>query len=198
MRVDVEMAGRETYDLCIIGTGPAGIIVALEYQKLQPKHRVLLVEYGTDGAVPRNRLDDSIKIVETKNHHLPYECTNKGLGGSSASWGGRCVMYDEVDFKPRKILDGQCTWNIALFHESGRYVNQAAEYFECGDGRFNLTEIPGLAGSRIAEGFQPGDVTDSIIERWSMPTRFGKRYRPQMNSSPTIHLLTGWEAFSLA
>ena len=68
--------------------------------------------------VPRNPLDDSIKIVETQNHHLPYECTNKGLGGSTATWGGRCVMYDEIDFMPRKILDGQCTWDIALFHES--------------------------------------------------------------------------------
>ena len=197
MRVGVEKAERETYDLCIVGTGPAGIILALEYQKLQPKHRILLIEYGADGAASRNRLDDSIKVVETKNHHLPYECTNKGLGGSSASWGGRCVMYDEIDFLPRKILEGQCTWNIALFHESRRYTNQAAAYFECGDARFNLNEIPAFAGSHIAENFQSGEVTDSALERYSMPTRFGERYRSQIESSPAIHLLAGWEAFSL-
>jgi choline dehydrogenase-like flavoprotein len=196
MRISVEKAELETYDLCIVGTGPAGIILALEYQKLQPKHRILLIEYGTAGAAPRNRLDDSIKIVETKNHHLPYECTNKGLGGSSASWGGRCVMYDEIDFLPRKILEGQCTWNITLFHECRRYANQAAEYFECGDARFNLNEIPDFAGSHMAEGFQSGEVTDSTIERWSMPTRFGERYRAEIDSSSTIHLLAGWEVFS--
>jgi choline dehydrogenase-like flavoprotein len=196
MRVDVKKAERETYDLCIVGTGPAGIIVALEYQRLQPKHQILLIEYKPDGAASRNQLDDSIKIVDTMNHHLPYECTNKGLGGSSASWGGRCVMYDEIDFMQRNLLDGQCTWNITLFHESRKYVNQAAGYFDCGDGRFNLNEIPNFAGSRIAEGFQNGDVTDSTIERYSMPTRFGERYRPQIDSSSNIHLLTGWEAFS--
>ena len=196
MRIGVESTEGQTYDLCIVGTGPAGIILALEYQKLQPAHRVLLIEYGADGMSPRNRLDDSIKIVETKNHHLPYECTNKGLGGSSASWGGRCVMYDEIDFKQRKIMDGQCTWNPDLLQESRRHANQAAAYFECGDARFNLNEIPEFAGSRIAEGFQSGEVTDSVIERWSMPTRFGERYRSQLESSPTIHLLTGWEAFS--
>ncbi len=72
MRVDAEKANHETYDLCIVGTGPAGIILALEYQKLQPQHRILLVEYGTDKVAARNPLDDSIKIMEPQNHHLPY------------------------------------------------------------------------------------------------------------------------------
>jgi choline dehydrogenase-like flavoprotein len=197
MRVDVEQAERAAYDMCIVGTGPAGIILALEYQKLQPKHLVLLIEYGTDNQPPRNQLDDSIKIVDTQNHHLPYECTNKGLGGSSASWGGRCVMYDEIDFKQREILAGQCTWNSSFLHESRRHAEQAAKYFECGDARFSLDEIPALSGSRIAEGFQSGEVSDSSLERWSTPTRFGKTYRSQIDSSTTVHLLTGWEAFFL-
>ena len=197
MKVEVEMAGQQAYDLCIVGTGPAGIILALEYQKLRPQDRVLMIEYGPNGAASRNRLDDTVKVVETRNHHLPYECTNKGLGGSSASWGGRCVMYDAIDFTPRDILEGQCTWDIALFNESRQYTNRAAEYFECGDGRFNLQEIPALAGSRIAEGFQSGDVSDSVIERYSLPTRFGGRYRSHLEASPTIHLLTGWEAYFL-
>ena len=197
MKVDVEKAERETYDLCIIGAGPAGIIVALEYQKLQPQHQVLLIEYGTDAAPSRNPLDDSIKITGTQNHHLPYECTNKGFGGSSASWGGRCVMYDEIDFKPRKLLDGQCTWDIALLHEARRYADRAAEYFHCGEGKFSLSEMPGLAGTRIAEHFQNGDVTDLVVERWSLPTRFGKMYRRQIEPSPAIHLLAGWEAYEL-
>jgi choline dehydrogenase-like flavoprotein len=196
MKVAVEKAERQTYDLCIIGTGPAGIILALEYQKLQPTHQVLLIEYGTDGPASRNQLDDSIQVVESKNHHLPYECTNKGLGGSSASWGGRCVMYDEIDFMQRKILAGQCTWNIALFHESRTHANQSAAYFKCGDARFDLNEIPAFAGSRIAENFQNGTVTDSTIERYSLPTRFGPQYRAEINSAPAIHLLTGWEAFA--
>jgi choline dehydrogenase-like flavoprotein len=196
MKVESTQAERDAYDLCVVGTGPAGIIVALEYEKLQPGHRILLIEYGTDRPKPRNPLDDSINVVETKNHHLPYDCTNKGLGGSSASWGGRCVMYDEADFVPRKILQGQCTWNTALFHESLKYGSQAADYFECGESKFNLDEIPPFAGTRIAENFKNGDVTDNVIERYSMPTRFGDRYAAHLAASKCIHLLTGWEAFS--
>ncbi len=196
MKIGVAKAQLETYDLCIVGTGPAGIILALEYQRLQPRHRILLIEYGTNRATARNHLDDSINILEPQNHHSPYECTNKGLGGSSASWGGRCVMYDEIDFQPRKILNGACTWNAALFHEAKKFAGQASAYFECGDARFNLDEIPTFAGSHIAEGFQGGEVTDSSIERYSLPTHFGKRYRAELDSSQAIQLLTGWEAFA--
>jgi hypothetical protein len=83
-------------------------------------------------------------------------------------------MYDEIDFMPRKILDKQCTWNVSLLNECRKHVNRAAEYFECGDGRFSLKDIPAFAGSRIAENFRSGDVSDTTIERWSMPTRFGE------------------------
>jgi len=197
MKVDVGRAERTNYDLCIIGTGPAGIILALEYQKLRPQHLVLLIEYGAGRSVSKNSLDDSINIKTPENHHLPYECTNKGLGGSSATWGGRCVMYDEVDFLPRKILGGQCTWNLALLNESRQYAGPAAKYFECGGPQFDLNEIPTFAGSHIAEGFESGEVTDSVIERWSMPTRFGERYGSQIDSSETLHLLVGWEASEL-
>jgi len=93
-------------------------------------------------------------------------------------------------------LDGQCTWDSSLLQESRKHAGQAAEYFECGDARFNLEEIPAFAGSRIAEGFQSGEVTDSTLERWSMPTRFGEAYREKIASSTAIQLLTGWEVFS--
>jgi len=197
MKISLETAERETYDLCVVGAGPAGIILALEYVKLQTKHRILLIEYGTGGKNTRNQLDDTIKIEGLLNHHGPYECTNKGVGGTSASWGGRCVMYDEIDFMQRDILQGQCTWDTPLFKESLKYAGRTAEYFECGDARFNLNDIPQFAGTRMAEGFRSGAVTDSVIERWSMPTRFGDRYRPELDSSANLHVLAGWEVFSL-
>lgn len=198
MRILVEQAGQQTYDLCVIGSGPAGIIVTLEYQKLQPSHHILLIEYGPDKPPAHNPLDESIKIVDTQNHHLPSECTNKGLGGSSGTWGGRCVMYDEIDFEPRKILAGQCTWDRSLFLDSRRFADRAGEYFDCGPAQFHVRDVPGVNGARIAENFQNGDVTDTTLERWSLPTRFAARYRSQLLASPNIHLLTGWEAFSFA
>ena len=182
------------YDLCIIGSGPAGIITALEYCRLNPNKQVLLLEYGFKEQGPKNNLDDSITVKNPINHHYPYECTNKGLGGTSASWGGRCVNYDEVDFIKRDALGENCTWDKPLFDDINQYAVTAATYFECGSALFDLNKIQSTSARRIAEGFVEGDITDSVVERWSMPTRFGIRYADELTALPNLTYLEGKEA----
>ena len=180
------------YDLCIIGTGPAGIITALEYSKLNPNKTIALVEYGKPDTI-KNPLDDSIHITNLTNHHPAYECTNKGFGGTSQTWGGRCVMYDEIDFIDRPILNNGCTWNLNLFEEVNQYLPKTAEYFECGEAKFDLNQIGKFKNTRIADNFISDDISDTVIERWSMPTRFGARYRNEIEENKNIFLFEGYE-----
>lgn len=194
MIVSKEQVVGQFYDLCVVGSGPAGIMVAMEYARLNPGQTVLLVEYGHLDGTGRNGLDDSIVNQNPANHHDPYECTNKGFGGTSATWGGRCVLYDPVDFIDRPSLDGGCTWDPSLFEECRSYEDAAADYFECGRGGFDLRDLEAAPVNPIAEGFLPDEVTDHMVERWSMPTRFGLRYRDDLAESKNIHLVTGWEA----
>ncbi|OKS85149.1 GMC oxidoreductase [Mucilaginibacter polytrichastri] len=182
------------YDLCVIGSGPAGIILILEYARLNPDHKIVLIEYGSKDQKATNDLDDTIEIKNIINHHDPYECTNKGLGGSSATWGGRCVMYDEIDFIDRPAVNGGCTWDLSLFEEVKTHLKTTADYFECGNPAFDLKEVPGFEGKTIAENFNEGIVTDTALERWSMPTRFGPRYEKEIADHPYITLLQGYEA----
>lgn len=189
MKVRAREASGKTYDHCIIGSGPAGMTLALELERLDPAARILLLEFGSAEMGGKNVLDDTIEVENKLNHHSPYECTNKGLGGSSATWGGRCVMYDEVDFLPREVVGDGCTWDISILEDSLKYVPQVSRIFECGTGPFDLKDDPSMAHTRIAEGFVPGAVSDSVLERWSMPTRFGSRYRPHVMASKTIELL---------
>ena len=183
----------EVFDLCIVGAGPLGIITALEYAKLNKNKKVILIEFGGKKIKVKNSLDDSIEISNLNNHHTPYESTNKGLGGSSETWGGRCVNYDEVDFIDRPIIKNGCTWDISFFEEVKPYLKQTSEYFECGNPNFNLNEIEEFKSFRISENFKIGDVSDSPLERWSMPTRFGVRYINELKESKNITVLEGHE-----
>jgi hypothetical protein len=187
------MTDELKYDVCVIGAGAAGIIFVLEFAKLNPEQKIILIEYGKKNDSDTNDLDNSIQINNTVNHHLPYECTNKGLGGSTASWGGRCVMYDEVDFIERPILNGGCTWDISLYDEILNYIDKTSYYFESGDACFNLIEIEKFSSKRIADNFKGGDVTDSVIERWSMPTRFREQYEDELRLIKNLTILEGFE-----
>lgn len=188
------MTSDKIYDLCVIGSGPAGIITVLEYNKLYPENTILLIEYGFPGQPERNNLDDSIDVKNPKNHHNPYHCTNKGLGGTSLTWGGRCVMFDDIDFMKRPSVDENCTWDLNFFEEVKPHTSRAAEYFECGEPKFNLNQISEFKNTRIAENFEDDFVTDKNVERWSMPTRFGKRYREDLEKVENIKILEGFEA----
>ncbi|HET8854946.1 MAG TPA: GMC family oxidoreductase, partial [Salinimicrobium sp.] len=182
------MEREKKFELCIVGSGPAGIILTLEFAKKNPEKSIVLVEFGK-GKVARNSLDDSIEIKDTQNHHSVYECTNKGFGGTSTTWGGRCVPYDEVDFMDRTILNGGCTWDLSINEEVKAFLPSAAEYFECGKADFNLEELREHQNTSIAEGFIKGTVSDSSVERWSMPTRFARRYSRSIKEAQNLTLM---------
>lgn len=185
------LAGK--FDVCIVGAGPAGMILALELERVAPDRSILLLEYGSSDAGPRNALDDCIRVADPLHHHEPYECTNKGLGGTSATWGGRCVMYDPVDFVPRAPFAKDCTWPDGIEAGLAPHLARAQEYFECAPGGFSLHDIPGIDYRPIAEGFREGDVLDSVVEKWSRPTRFGSRYGERLRRSKAVTIATGWQ-----
>jgi hypothetical protein len=184
---------RSSYDLCVVGAGPAGIILALEFSRKRPGSKILLIEFG-DGKSRRNRLDESIENLNEKNHFGPYDCTNKGLGGSTATWGGRCVMYDPIDFVPHGLItEKECTWDTSFYDDTLRFVPIACDYFQCGDENFDLaTQRNPLPA--IADKFIEGEITSTKLEKWSLPTRFGPEYKRTLHASPEIDLMTGYQA----
>ena len=64
---------------------------------------------------------------------------------------------------------------------------------------FDLKDSLNLKDERISENFKTGDVIDTIVERYSMPTRFGKRYKKVISELSNLSVLYGYEArdFSL-
>lgn len=182
-------------DLAVIGAGPGGIILALEYSHLNPNKQVILVDLKPNTL--NNPLDECIQINNIVNHYSPYDLTNKGFGGTSLTWGGRCVSYDEIDFLDRDFLRKNCTWDLNYFQDIQQYFDRASFYFEAGGGKFDTNQINELKNKRIVPKFINGELMDTPIERWSMPTRFNTRYKNEILENSNITLLEGFYADTL-
>jgi choline dehydrogenase-like flavoprotein len=180
------MAERIEADVAIVGAGPAGIVIALELA--EAGHRVVLLESGGTRFDPEvQRLGDA---VGTDPHHVELSlATRRQLGGTSNIWGGRCVPFDPIDFEPRPIV-GDARW--PLDHgEVSPYFQRACEWCRCGDAVFDAAQLSELAGRSIVPGFADGEVRASALERWSLPTNFGRVYRGALERSPYLRLETG-------
>jgi choline dehydrogenase-like flavoprotein len=173
-------------ELAIVGAGPAGIVIALEAARLGLS--VVLIESGKRSFDPA--VQELSEAAEWDRHrHAPVSLTvRRQVGGTSTIWGGRCVPYDPVDFAPRPFLDVPA-WPIG-YQEVQRYFERTCDWMVCGRAAFNTSELPHLP-SGIVPGFVDGSVLGSSLERWSLPTDFGKTYQEHLERSPRVRLLTG-------
>src|SRR5690606_21066303 len=84
--------------------------------------------------------------------------------------------------------------DLNFFNNIKPYVPTAAKYFECGDPFFDVNQIHEFQNTHIAENFVDGVVTDNVVERWSMPTRFGARYGKELKELLNLTIIEGYEA----
>ena len=86
-------------DLCIVGTGPAGLSIASEFA--DAGIRVLLLESGgfEDETDTQALYEiESSGAPRTIDQHL---IRRRIFGGSSHVWSGRCAPFDPLDFEKR-------------------------------------------------------------------------------------------------
>lgn len=174
-------------DVAVVGSGPAGIVLALELAKAG--HSVALLESGyLKFAESSQALGDADQF--DPDFHPPMgECTRRQLGGTSNIWGGRCVPYDPVDFDQREHV-ADARWPVT-YDQMSVYFQRACDYFFCGEAEFDLHQLPHIIQKSIVPGLPDGHVLTSALERWSLPTNFGKEYFSQLKQSPKINLYYG-------
>ena len=165
------------FDLVIVGGGIAAIAL-LEELSSTLDIRIAIV-YG--GAITE-RLEKSDTL--SSNHHPLDECSNAVFGGTSKTWGGRCVDYNEVDFLSRDYIKAE--WPINK-HELAPYYPAACDFFEIGTSGFDYSGSDSLMDSHSA-------FSTSSCERWSLPLRLqGRRKEFESQTNITIiddfHLL---------
>ena len=85
-------------DICVIGSGPAGLTIAGELAG--HNRRVLVVESGgmeEVGPAPSDEIQ-SVGYPRILDQRL---VRNRIFGGTSHSWAGRCAAFDAIDFQGR-------------------------------------------------------------------------------------------------
>jgi choline dehydrogenase-like flavoprotein len=172
-------------EVAVIGSGPLGIVVALELGRAG--HQVVLVESGQRRPDPR--IQELSDLVGDDRYHVAMDlAVRRQLGGTSNTWGGRCVPFDPVDFDSRPWSTG--AWPIA-YEEVAPYFQRACDWCVCGQAVFSAHDLPELAGHSLIEGLNDGHVLSSDLERWSLPTNFRLVYGDELGRAPSVDLITG-------
>ena len=172
-------------DLVVVGAGPAGIVSALEAARRGVD--VLLIETGNRKQSPDyQRL--SVAHRQDPEVHAPVELTiSRQLGGTSSIWGGRCVPYDQVDFVERDIAPDSA-WPVT-YQDVQCYFDDACQWMLCGRSIFDANELDHLPRHMIA-GLEDAAVSTSSLERWSLPTDFGKVYFKDLRDTAGLRVIT--------
>ncbi|WP_294195181.1 GMC family oxidoreductase [uncultured Sphingomonas sp.] len=165
-------------DVCIVGTGAAGLTLAARCAALGLD--VLVLEAG-GGRVDPATQDAYVGDVVDPRVHWPLDTFRvRALGGTTALWGGRAIPFDPIDFEARPWI-AHSGWPIG-YDEVARYYPAAMEAAEAGafDHVPSGPIVPGLDGEWL----------HTTIERFSRPTNFWTRYGKELTAARNVRVIT--------
>ena len=117
-------------DVCIIGTGPAGMTIARELSGTSL--RVTLLE---SGAAERQEEVDTLNEIESVGWPRVMDqwlVRNRVVGGSSSTWTGRCAPFDDIDFQSRDWVP-YSGWPFTI-NDMMPYIDRSSKYLGLGIG----------------------------------------------------------------
>ena len=158
------------YDVCIIGSGPAGATVAAELAGSG-----LAVCVLESGRAHVTRHGDALKRVESEGIHIKDYSRERVLGGASTTWAGLSSPLDRTDFEPRPWLR-HSGWPIRE-EELLPYYGEAAERYRFPPADFFGPE--GFGALRAKGALQPAweAIDEKIFLACAEPQNFGREQR---------------------
>jgi len=160
------------FDVCISGTGPAGLPLAL--QLAAQKHRVLLLEAGG-----LQFSEVSNDVYQGTNSGLEYfeahACRQRFLGGTSNHWGGWCREMHAGNFRVREHVP-YSGWPISKA-DLDPYFEEAA--------RILHVHTPQVADYLLQGGEDPG-LRKTAFRYSEPPARLGEKFRQAVVSSDEL------------
>jgi choline dehydrogenase-like flavoprotein len=177
-------------DVCIIGGGVAGIVLALTLSR----NSALKIVIAEGGGFDSDPFSTALYTGEADPADYPamHKSRLRYLGGSSNHWGGWTLPLRASDFAPREFLP-RSGWPITR-ESLARYDAEASRWLQLNgdthDTAFWLNH---------SDDFQPLHAPDMVtdIYRLSPPTRFGEAYRQQLKDAENIYLMLHANAVDL-
>jgi len=171
-------------DICIVGSGAAGISMALEW--INTPYKVILLEGG--GFNYDDQVQDLYAGKNTGQRYYPLRSSRLHyFGGTTGHWAGMCSPYDPIDFKKRDWIP-HSGWPITRGDLDSFYA-RASKVLDLGPYRYDMEylqeQIPGKKALPLDE-----KVIWNKVWQFSPPTRFNKKYRDDVVKAKNIHLYT--------
>lgn len=181
---NVESGQRIESDVCVIGAGAAGITIARELRRTGLA--VTLLEAGRETATAEDQSFYRGKVIG--HDYYPLESSRlRFFGGTTNHWGGMSIPFDPIDFERRPWVPNS-GWPIEAA-ALDPFLARAHEACEIGPTRYE-EEFWAPQRNKPLFPIRGGDILPRIAQ-FSPPTRFGPRYREDLERAPEITTLLG-------
>jgi choline dehydrogenase-like flavoprotein len=171
-------------DICIIGAGPAGIVLA--HGLAEAGLRICLTEAG--GLSPESE-HPILSLAEQLGYPIVVNPGTKYFGGMTNAWGGmrslyvRLLPFDPIDFEARSWVP-HSGWPITY--------REFKPFYEGACNVMNGIPRNGFDVEGHRKWFLPAfndEVLRSNLSYLVRPIRFGKRYRESLGQAPNVRVL---------
>ncbi len=164
-------------DVCIIGAGAAGILLAVELARAGK--RIVVLEGG--GPDVEDASQDAYRSeVSGLRHNGIHEGRFRSLGGSTTRWGGQILELDPIDFEHRSWISGS-GWPLpkdALTPYYARAIDLEGLGQATLDDDAVWREI-GMASPHFAN-------FETFFSRWCPETNFARLHGAALRDDPHI------------
>ncbi|MDH5241760.1 MAG: GMC family oxidoreductase [Gammaproteobacteria bacterium] len=174
----VENGATLEADICIIGSGPAGISLAAEF--LGTAIDVCILESG--GEQPDAETQLLAGGLSTGHRYFSLMSTRlRMFGGTSGHWTGWCRPLDRIDFEARPWIP-YSGWPLE-FDELTEFYDRAQTVCDLGPYGYKLSDWLPAGNDHL---LKESAGLDAKVIQFSPPTRFGPKYKRQIEESTNV------------
>lgn len=178
------------FDLCVVGTGPAGTTLVRELRGTGL--RIVVLESGRKRPDP---FADALRDVECEGIAIKPWSRERILGGASSTWAGLSSPLDPIDFEPRDEI-GRPGWPIRR--------EDLVPYWEEAAGRYGFAPLhaygpEGFGRLRGEQAFRPRweRLEEKIFLARAEAQHFGRDFADAYEGEHVV-LVTGATVVELA